>query len=253
MPHLVCADMQKWLQQTILSNVRTLPDPALCEHVATCPLCQGVLAVLAIEALGLRAPPDGISCQRCEEELAAFIDHEAEEGSAAAIRAYPQIWWHLWTCEDCAETYRITRSLLAVEQPNQSVVQLMPVTLFGPLKQRPPALRLPRAFLYRALAGSAPASNANRGAASFRNVLAEKEISNQRFTVSVQRQVDGEWQIHVAVKPPPVGWLILMLGATRFRARFDRQGEASIQDVPFALLTTPDGPDMGIDIEPDME
>lgn len=253
MPNLVCTDAQQWLRQSMLSNDLMPPDAALCEHVALCPRCQGALAALAVAALGLTAPPAAISCQQAEEELAAFIEQEAEEGSAAAIRAYPQIWWHLWSCEVCAETYRITRALLAADQPVRSAVQAMSVTLFGPPRQPQPALRLPRSFLYRALAGSIPASSAVRGPARFRNVLTEKEIANQRFTISVQRQVDGEWQIHVSVKPPPTGWLILKLDATRFRARFDQQGEAVVQNVPFALLTASDGPDLSIDIEPETE
>src|SRR5919108_4268137 len=119
MDDLVCADVRRWLQQTILLNDLTPPAPALCAHIAACPLCQGALAVLAMEALDLPVAPRDIVCQQAEEELAAFIEQEAEEGSVAAIRTYPHVWWHLWTCDVCAETYRITRALLKEKAPNR--------------------------------------------------------------------------------------------------------------------------------------
>ena len=252
MNDLVCADVRQWLQQAVLPKDLLPLDPALCAHIETCPLCRGALAVLAVEALDLPAAPGEIDCRRCEEDLAAFIEQEAEEGSAAAIRTYPQVWWHLWACEVCAETYRITRSLLA-ERPGASVVPSMPATLFGQARPRQPVLKLPRSFLHRSLAGSIPATGTARGIAGFRNVLAEEESADQHLILSVQRQADGEWRVDVSVKPPPVGWLVLMTGATHFRARFDDQGEAVVQDVPFALLTAPDGPDLDVDIELDTE
>jgi hypothetical protein len=111
----VCADVRRWLRQAVLSNDRTLPDPQISMHIAACPHCRGALALLAVEALGLTAALQNITCQRAEEQLPALIEQEAAEGNAAAIRTYPLIWWHIWTCDVCTETYMLTRSLLAID------------------------------------------------------------------------------------------------------------------------------------------
>jgi hypothetical protein len=55
----------------------------------------------------------------------------------------------------------------------------------------------------------------------------------------------------VRVTPAPAGHLVLTLGAAVFRARFDPSGLASVSDVPAALLTAVNGPDMVVDIAPD--
>jgi hypothetical protein len=246
----VCADVRRWLQRSVLLSDLTPPAPALCAHVAMCPVCRGALAVLAVEALGWAAPVE-INCQQSARDLAAFIEQEAEEGSAAAIRSQPQIWWHLWTCEACAETYRITRSLMQPEQPDLPAAPSMFVPQFGATALRKAALKLPRYFLHQALAPSPPAMGPTRGSAGLRNVLAENESAEQHLTVSVQRQTNGEWRVDVSVKPPPVGWLLLTLGPTHFRSHFDVQGDAIIRDVPFSLLTASDGPDLEIDVELD--
>jgi hypothetical protein len=253
MSNVICADIRHWVQQAVLSDAPTLLAPVLCEHVTTCPLCQGALAALAVEALGMTALPHAIPCQQSEDELAAFIDQEAEEGSCAAIRSYPQIWWHLWTCEVCAATYEITRSLLTDERLDLPIGHSMPALLVGSTLTLRPILRLPRHVLYHILAESIPAMGTLRGGASAGYVLAEKETPEQHLVVSVQRQANDAWRIHVSVKPAPAGWMVLILDTVRFRARFDHQGEASIQNVPFALLTAPEGPDLDIAIEWDPE
>jgi hypothetical protein len=253
MSNLVCADIRQWVQQAVLSDDPTLPVEVLSEHVATCPLCQGALAALAVETLGMTASLPDSACSQSEDELAAFIEQEAEEGCCAAIRTYPHIWWHLWTCAVCAETYQITRSLLRAERLDHSADRSMPVLLIGsPLILRP-VLRLQHRVLYHVLAGSIPAMGTPRGDSVSSYVLAEKETPEQHLVVSIQRQANSQWRIHATVKPAPVGWLVLMLGTARYRARFDPEGEAIIQDIPFASLTAAEGPDLDIAIEPDPE
>jgi len=253
MDGLVCADIRQWLRHSVVSSDPARPSAALCAHIATCPLCRGALAALAAEALGWTVAPEEISCQQSTGDLAAFIEQEAEEGSAAAIRAQPHVWWHLWTCETCAETYEITRSLVRPDQPGIPAVPSMPVSLFAPPTTRKPALKLPRYFLHQALAASLPTMGVMRGSAGFRSVLAEEESPDQHLTVTVQRQTNGEWRVDVSVKPPPVGWLVLSLGRAYFRSQFDVQGDAMVRDVPFSLLTASDGPDLEIDVELEAE
>ena len=67
--------------------------------------------------------------------------------------------------------------------------------------------------------------------------------------MEVQRK--GDWKVAVHVMPAPSGYLVLTLGVAVFRAPFDASGLAIVADVPAALLTAVNGPDMVVDIAPD--
>ena len=55
------------------------------------------------------------------------------------------------------------------------------------------------------------------------------------------------------MRQPPIGLLVLRFGTDRFRARFNRQGYAVVDDIPFALLTAPEGPPLEVNIERDAD
>jgi hypothetical protein len=250
MDELRCADVQFQMRQIILTSKLTLPNPVLVAHMADCPACRGAFALLAAEAVDLPSLGAPISCRQCEVELAAFVEQEVEEGSAAAIRTYPHVWWHLWTCEDCAQIYSATRSYFMTEQfrAGASIGAVLPLTM-STLK---PVLELRHDFLYRALT-SIPTQLRTRGGTSQSYVLVEQDQPDLQLMVSVQRQVNGEWQIDVMHNPPPVGSLVLSLGTHHFRTRFNPQGRAVVHDVPSALLTGFEGPDLEVHIVFDTE
>jgi hypothetical protein len=125
MDNSVCSDVRRWLRQPAVSADLTLPIPGLRIHIAICPVCRGALSVLAVQALNLAAAPEDITCQQAGEDLAALIEQEVEDGSAAAIRTYSLAWWHIWNCEVCAETYSSTRCLLAADGLD---IAMMPTT-----------------------------------------------------------------------------------------------------------------------------
>ncbi len=253
MDELRCADVQSWMRNIVQPDKLILPTPALAAHVAGCPLCRGAFALLAAKAVDLPSLTGPITCRQCEEDLAAFIEQEAEETSATAIRTYPLVWWHLWTCEDCMETYRVTRSYLKVVQSQAWAGVKEAVSQPSKPSHSGPILQLPRQFLHRALASSLPAQGVTRGGASQNYMLAEQERLDTYLKISVQRQGNGAWRVEVVHAPPPIGLLVLRFGTDRFRARFNRQGCAVVDDIPFALLTAPDGPALEVDIEPDAD
>ena len=86
MDELRCADVQSWMREIVQPGKLIPPTPALVAHVAGCPLCRGAFALLAAKAVDLPSLAGPITCRHCEEDLAAFIEQEAEETSAAAIR-----------------------------------------------------------------------------------------------------------------------------------------------------------------------
>jgi hypothetical protein len=248
MDKLKCVDMQQWIQQIVLSDELPLPKPALVAHIVSCELCRGAFALLAAAALDLPSLAAPFSCRQSEENLAAFIEQEVEEGSTAAIRTYPQVWWHLWICEDCAETYRVTRRHLLTAQ-SQAIATLLQTA--KPARTR--LAQLSRPFLHQALAKSPPARAATRGQAGQSYILTEQASLDGDLLVSVQRQSNGEWQLGVVHQPPPTGSLVLIFGEQYFHASFNAQGRAVVHDLPFALLTAADGPDLEVDIEADTE
>jgi len=248
MDKLRCVDVRSRIQQIVLSDEPNRPDPAIAAHIASCELCRGAFVLLAAQAVELPSLSAPLSCRQCDQDLAAFIEHELEEGSAAAIRTYPHIWWHLWTCADCAETYRVTRRHLLTVQSQAIATLLQPAQ-----PARTQLAQLARPLLYRALAGSPPARGTSRGQAGQSYILTEQASIHGDLLVSVQRQPNAEWRIDVIHQPPLIGSLVLTLGTNRFRARFNPQGRVIIHDVPFDLLTAPDGPDLEIDFETDAE
>jgi hypothetical protein len=253
MDELGCTDVQLWMREIVQPDKLILPTPALVAHVAGCPLCRGAFALLAAKAIDLPSLAGPITCRQCEEDLAAFIEHETEETSAAAIRTYPLVWWHLWTCEDCMETYRVTRSYLKVEQSQAWAGVMGAVSQPSKPSHPGPILQLPRQFLHLALASSFPAQGVTRSSTSPSYMLTEQERLDTYLKISVQRQGNGAWRVEVVHAPPPIGLLVLRFGTDRFRARFNHQGCAVVDDIPFALLTAPEGPPLEVDIERDAD
>jgi hypothetical protein len=204
--------------------------PEVSNHFAECPTCR--TALLLMEALALTHVPDEIDCARCREMLLAFVERERADGSIAAIRAYPQIWWHLWACRECLGVY---------DQANGSrppVPAPRPLTL----------LHLPRQYLAQAI----PAPATMRGGYEGPFLVAEGSAEPDRHvSLFVEQQRDTTWTVTVTVAPAPAGGLVLMLGSEAFRARFDATGTAVVVGVPAERLGGADGPDMVASIEPD--
>jgi hypothetical protein len=201
--------------------------------------------------LGLASTPTTIECQRCLDDLPAFIEQEIED-PMQAIRAYPHVWWHTLTCPMCAETYELTRALVAAEQRGEIAAPTLAdlAASFTPRLQT--FLRLTRQFLNIALPPPMLARVA-RGHDEGPAVLSQGDAgAGRQFVLSVQEQPDHAWSVIVAVTPSPGGWLVLTLGQEIFRARFDEHGNAVVADVPAALLVAADGPELVVGIETDV-
>lgn len=244
-----CVETQSWLQQELRSQ-HAAPPADVIAHVAACARCRGALALLAIKALGLTAAPQPISCDRCQDEMAAFIDHAGDEGLAAAAGRRPAVWWHIWTCADCGEVYVMAeRALRAARQG-----LIPPLTLEPQPARRPahrPLTRIPRYLLRIALPERLGAAGVLRGGESGELVLDTDVAVDLEYTISARPSGAGQWQLSAAVSPPPLGWLEISFGEMRFRARFDARGIAVVPTVPDMLLSSHSGPDLEVGIEVD--
>src|SRR5688500_17174354 len=107
MTEAMCADVRRWMRESIRSGDLAPPSPAVGEHIERCALCQG--AMLAVIAAAIELPPAAFSttCQKTLADLPAYIEQELEDATPV-FRTYPHVGWHLLTCRECAETYLLT-------------------------------------------------------------------------------------------------------------------------------------------------
>ncbi len=233
MSEIRCSDVLVWLRSAAQAS-NLLAPPMVRAHIAGCHTCQTALLLLARE-LATPTLPAPIACRQCREDLPAYLEHEQP---TEAIRAYPEVWWHLATCADCAETARLAGTLLEAEQTGA----LPPLRL----AQRQILVRLPHQFLTRAL----PAARALRGGESGPQVLSKRATpTGHAFTLSVERQPNQSWSLRVEFRPPLAGWLVLTLGTAEFRTQLDQQGCALLSDLPAELLDSAGGPDLVLELE----
>jgi hypothetical protein len=245
----VVAEIARALQA---QNPATL-SPAACQHLSACSRCRAGLLVL------LRAfdpKPDRLAtsedCAPCQADLAAFIDLEITDPVLAAA-TYPHVWWHLWICGTCSQTYEGVRVLLDAQQSGE----LPPFRLPAPAPQRGmPVVRritLTRQALTLALPVRQAPFTVTRGAGDDSYVLydeAADEPEQRRFTIVVQEQPEGRWQMSVSVWPPLAGLLVLSIGSVRLAAPFAPNGTATIHDLAPQVLTDPTAPNLEISIVP---
>lgn len=247
----LCVQAHDFIKSSIRSGDFTLPSSSLVEHIATCDLCRGALMLLFAELLPI--PPEAryTDCAPCQRDLAAYVDQEATAGIATAVQLYPHVWWHLWICPVCAEMYRLMRVLAEATQEGT----LMPLPIMYPVS-RPQLIHtftLSRRLLNRVLPVQSSPRGVMRGSNAHRMLLAEEAFAGYQINLSVQRQPDDNWCVLVTVIPPAVGWLMVTLGEVILRARIDGRSGSILADVPSALLTTIDGPDLIVGVELETE
>lgn len=249
--HLVtCATARQFLARSSDHSTSAILPPELVNHIAGCARCRGVLALVVVADVGGAYLPAPLSCEECQARLAGWIDRELETGLAAAVYEDRAIWWHLWTCTDCAEIYTFTRALVAATRANElSLLPLPSASAFQP-RWVLHSFQLSRTFLAYAFPMSNPALGGLRGIETG-SMLVEDVVQGYRINLTVCEEADQHWRVSVTTVPPVAGWLVLMFGEQSFRARFDAQGLAVIGGVPVALLSETNGPDLQVVVELD--
>jgi hypothetical protein len=246
MSEQLCDVVRRWLQDGAAEMV---PAPELAQHIAGCATCRGLLAISAAAVLQVPVPDDAIACDDCQDLLDAYVDCERRRGGAAAARRYPHVWWHLFTCPDCADVYRLIGALLNAEHAGNLAPLSAPVRRPS-TRMRLPALCLPRAFLHSVFAPYARLGAA-MGEDGDELIFAEEQRAEHQIVVSVRPSQAALWEIVVAVTPALAGRAVITCGEARFIALFDAHGQAIAAGVPPALLTDQAGADLLIAIEHD--
>jgi len=242
-----CAQVRAWLQA---SAAGSLASPELVAHVADCAICQGALALTLAELTGVGQPAMRPGCERCLAELPEYVEANLEDPAAAA-RALPTVWWHLWTCPSCAEVFLLTHDMVLAERAGLLAAPPRATPAAATLQRGRQLLTLAREFLNAVLPSVGPALVPARGADPVGLVVAD-EITDAgtRVTVSLWQQPDRHWRMDVALDPPAAGWLVATLGLQQRRAAFDTNGTATLSDIEATLLAAPTGPDLALRLEP---
>lgn len=245
-----CEWTAQWLRVDALTATPSPITPTLCAHIAACPSCRTALFLLASDLLQIAVPETPLPCDQCMDDLPAYIDLERDEGIQVAATTYPHIWWHLWTCADCAETYQMTLAIQAAEAtgaltpiPLASLIQPLPA---HPLTRLIRSVKLPRPVIFRALVPIAGAQLS--GGTPSDALIHDDEDANYELRTTVQKR-HGAWHVLVQIDPPISGDAVIQFGSDTFRAAFDHAGAAQIGPIPAELLLAADGPDLDLRIE----
>lgn len=238
-----CELVQRWLQQQ-----GPLPPPEeLVDHVVACVNCRGAITATMAALLDVDSAPE-VSCGACQDDLDAYIDSENAHGPKEAFRRYPHVWWHLWVCPECAETYHLTCVLVhAANVGDIDPLPFAPKYISPAAKPRLPMLRLPRAFLHAVFAPHMALGTA-WSSGNGEQLIAEEKIAPYHIAVSVEQLHATGCSIGIVITPPVTGAAVVRFGETVFRSVFDSAGKATIPAVPAILLTDAAGPDMELTI-----
>lgn len=238
-----CARVRRWLVAS--EDSLAVPSVALSAHVAGCPHCRGALAALLARLLA-QPSVGGASCDACADDLPAYAELERAQGAAVAARTYPQVWWHLWTCPDCAEGYENLARLLDAEAAGLIAA---PPTLLAVRDLLPfPPIRLGRGFLH-AVFGPQLRQGTSWHEGDDPLFLGEHDLHGCHVSIHVH-QIDHEHlDLEITVEPPIEGRIVVTFGAAHYRAVLVNGRVAHVQAIPIALLADQAGPDLQIMIE----
>lgn len=239
-----CRAVQAWLE-TIPEQPAPEPiAPRLLEHVRGCARCRGALYAMFAPAV-LSAESRGISCEECQDGLAAFV-HADSNDALGAIRLYPQVWQHLWLCAECLEAYDILVAVLR-DEPELRVAEPRPAgrPLDSPPAGEPPSghfrplLEMLRAALV-GLPTRAELAGTYRSATIEREFLLRRNqpyaIAGLRGMVKALRESDDSWTIEALVQPAIAGRMRATIGAYRQIVPISPAGIARFSAIPAAEL-----------------
>jgi hypothetical protein len=212
------------------------------QHVRGCDTCLQALLALLPQGVQLLPQQQHIGCAECQQHLAEYMELE-ETDPELAIASYPQIWWHLWTCEQCIEVYQASRELFALPPP-----------ALGPSSRHQPALT-PLARVNRDTLGllfpDDPAYRLRRSSAaaiapdeSNETIIYEQFDDERELVISVWEKLPAGYRVEVRADPALQGELVLSCGMLTASAPFDAQGLAVIGHLAAAVLRDPAAPEL---------
>jgi hypothetical protein len=229
---VTCDEIRAALLLTMTHSRRPQPTLKQAQHLAHCHDCQALRRYLYQMLLaGIDQPTT--SCAACQDDLAAYVDRSLDLGARVAAEAYPDLWWHLWSCPACAEVFTYTAALATAER--QHALHALPLAyVHAPQRRVIGRLALAPGVVSRILQTRELLGRAYGGEDDL--VLNEVESDGYSFHLSLQREPAGTWEIRVGVIPPVVGLAVIRVGTTVFQAPFDPVGIAHVTRVPNILF-----------------
>ncbi|PDW03006.1 hypothetical protein [Candidatus Viridilinea mediisalina] len=231
------AALQQWL-----SCHDELPPPApLVAHVQGCAVCQTALLTLMTTRIGI--PEAGqVTCTTAEDDLPAMLELERSAGAATAARAYPDLWWHLWTCPSCAQVYHET-ALLLDARIGEELLEPVP-----PAKRS--IVRLARPFLTAVFGPQLAAGATWSKSAPQHQLLADEHLPEGRLSLYVGAEDAHHWYLEAHMHPPRTGTLLIGLGEEVQSIPLQDHSVAQLSHLPLAFLYHEDGPELAVCVAP---
>jgi hypothetical protein len=237
-----CTQFERWFTQPDHMAFQQRATEEWPMHIAQCSRCRGTLALVLTELFNVPTPAETIDCDKCLDDLPAFIDVERQESVEAAARAFPEIWWHLLTCMGCAEHYRLIVEMLEEPVPVRVASSFqMPAGV-----QLRADITLGRATLRRLLHARSQVHGA-WGNEESTIVAAAREVAGYDIQLSIRNPAADRWVILIQVIPPVVGYATLTAGEATYHLDLDADGQAC-QVVPSELLMALQGPDLLVSV-----
>ncbi len=224
---ITCTVLLAYLRDAATQPVGAVPLE-LASHVHTCTQCRAQLALL-FAFLGV-APGAAADCAPCERDLAAFVEQE-RHNPAQAMRWYPAVWGHLWSCAACLEDYGLLHSMAADPQFQLPSLagELLEAAVAG-------ARQTPLVHIYPAtLNATVPAQphRARRGPPSAPRsyeIVAVPTADAERpaYRVIIHAQDAAAWELEIRLTPPADGQVSLSIADYTTTAPLDETGTARI-------------------------
>lgn len=244
-----CEEVGLWLQGSIGYEQPNLIS-RLRKHAVSCSRCRGMLFLTHFELMGRPQPQHRfISCDVCQQDLAAYIDIMQDQGEWAAAQTYPHVWWHLWTCEECIEIFEDTLTLVQRFR-FEPFIHLKPIINAVTFQQNTPltskSFTLSR-DLFAPFFGHLVQHRTSRGRSEEHAEYIwheHEEFADCVISFLVAHIREEACDLQVIAKPTTCGRVQIDLGIHHFSAALDQEGKANFKDIPMSLLSDPNGPDL---------
>jgi hypothetical protein len=237
MPEQNCTEVRQAIELVLTASTARVPTRAMSTHAAGCPRCQAAIHDRYLQLMNQPAPP-AIDCEQCQADLAVYIDTLLSKGASAAACELPQVWWHIWQCADCAETFELTLTLIDAELRGE----LMPMaSLFTAEEPLRPIVRrfhvrpetIAHLFSAQRILGMAYGSS--------EEIIVREDIDDgYTFRIDMQRTRSDTWSIVVSGTPPIAAMVVFTIGNLTHRVAFDNAGRAMVHDISTTDLQNAD-------------
>lgn len=238
-----CKSIFLWVQAVLSVGYLTRLPIDVHVHLPECRDCRTLLRASAAESPKIFPRYQPISCDQCQADIDVFIDEE-ELNADHAIRTYPQIWWHLTECRDCATMYASVRAIGDAVQHHR-----LPAFVHRAMPSRadlPPwaSITLNRSALNSAIHMQSGQFGIRRGTDNDEQMLLDEQLSEDvQIHISIHTR-SNRYFVGFTIIPPIAGQVTLVSGQHQLSSPIDRAGHAILGPVQASVIADTDGPNL---------